>query len=96
MEEVCSVIGEIELGITGIPILLKHYLNLGGQLLSFNIDKKFGYSMDGLILVDLLQSNPKTLQRYFGKEGLAHFYSYHKKKEKPTFGSSLYRLRKAG
>ncbi len=96
MEEVCAIIGEIELGINSIPILLKHYLNLGGKLLSFNIDKKFGDSMDGLILVDLLQSNPKTLQRYFGKEGLVNFYNYHKKKEEPTFDPSLYRLRKAG
>lgn len=81
MEEVCSVIGEIEFGVSCIPILLKHYLNLGGRLLSFNIDKKFGDSMDGLILVDLLQSDPRTLQRYFGKVGLDHFYSFHRDKK---------------
>lgn len=80
MDEVCSVIGEIELGVTGIPILLKHYLNLGGRLLSFNIDKKFGNSMDGLILVDLLQADFKTLRRYFGKNGFDLFYNHHQEK----------------
>ena len=95
MEEVCSVIGEIEFGINGIPVLLKHYLNLGGQLLSFNIDKKFGDSMDGLILVDLLQSDPGTLQRYFGKEGLAHFYSFHRHREALPFEPFSDRLSKA-
>lgn len=77
MEEVCSVIADIELEVQSIPVLLKHYLNLGGQLLSFNIDKKFGDTMDGLILVDLLQAPEKTLSRYFGRDGVSRFYGYH-------------------
>jgi hypothetical protein len=77
MADVCSVLGDIELELSGIPVLLRHYLNLGGQLLSFNLDKKFGDCLDGLILVDLLQSPPKTLQRYFGKDGLEGFYRFH-------------------
>ena len=81
MEEVCSVIADIELEVKGIPVLLKHYLNLGGQLLSFNIDKNFGDSMDGLILVDLLRSDPKSLGRYFGRDGLESFYGFHRVRE---------------
>jgi putative hemolysin len=77
LDDVCSVIGDIELETTNIPVLLRHYLNLGGQLLSFNVDRKFGGCLDGLILVDLLQSPPKNLQRYFGKEGLESFYRFH-------------------
>jgi putative hemolysin len=78
MDDVCSVLADIELEASGIPVLLRHYLNLGGQLLSFNVDKKFGNCLDGLILVDLLQSPPKSLRRYFGKEGLESYYRFHR------------------
>lgn len=81
MDDVCSVIADIELAMPNIPVLLRHYLNLGGQLLSFNVDKKFGGCLDGLILVDLLQSPPKTLQRYFGKEGLEGFHRFHRHRD---------------
>jgi hypothetical protein len=33
--------------------------------------------MDGLIVVDLTQTDCKTLQRYLGAEGAAAFLSYH-------------------
>jgi hypothetical protein len=57
--------------------LLRHYLNLGGQLLAFNIDRSFSRVMDGLIVVDLTQTDPKTLQRYMGVEGAAAFQAHH-------------------
>jgi hypothetical protein len=84
LEDVCSVIADIELTVSNIPVLLRHYLNLGGQLLSFNFDKKFGGCLDGLILVDLLQSPPKTLQRYLGKDGLEGFYQLHRNQKYGT------------
>jgi len=58
-------------------VLLRQYLNLGGQLLSFNIDNLFGNVMDGLIVVDLLQTDRKALARYMGKDGLASFLTYY-------------------
>ena len=96
MEEVCAVIADIEVTTKGIPVLLKHYLNLGGQLLSFNVDKRFGNTLDGLICVDLLQSPPKTLQRYFGKEGLAEFYRFHQTAGRDRTGQGNDRLVAAG
>jgi hypothetical protein len=33
--------------------------------------------MDGLIVVDLIQTDRKTLERYMGREGAAAFLAYH-------------------
>ncbi len=76
-KEMCSVIADVEFKQRDVPVLLRHYLNLGGQLLAFNIDRNFGGVMDGLILVDLAQTDRKTLQRYMGVEGAAAFLAYH-------------------
>jgi hypothetical protein len=56
-----------------MPVLLKQYLKLGGKILGFNVDPDFGNCLDGLILVDLLQTDPKTLGRFMGREGMADF-----------------------
>ena len=77
-KEMCSVIADVEFKQRDVPVLLRHYLNLGGQILAFNIDRNFGRVMDGLIVVDLAQTDPRTLQRYLGAEGAAAFLSYQK------------------
>jgi putative hemolysin len=76
-KELCSVIADIEFKRRDVPVLLRHYLNLGGQILAFNIDRNFGRVMDGLIVVDLTQTARKTLERYMGLEGAAAFLTYH-------------------
>jgi hypothetical protein len=76
-KEVCSVIADVEFKHRDVPVLLRHYLNLGGQILAFNIDRTFGNALDGLIVVDLTQTDRKTLQRYLCAEGAAAFLSYH-------------------
>lgn len=77
LEEACSVISDIEINNKNIPILFKHYLNLGGQLLSFNIDKSFSGVMDGLIVIDLLKMNRKTMERYMSVNEAHDYLSYH-------------------
>lgn len=56
-----------------IPVLLKQYLKLGGKIIGFNMDPDFGNCMDGLILVDLLKSDPKVLSRFMGTRGVERF-----------------------
>ena len=51
----------------GIPILLKHYSRLGGRLLGFNVDPKFSHVLDGLVVMDLRQTEPASIKRYMGK-----------------------------
>ncbi|MCB2203982.1 lysophospholipid acyltransferase family protein [bacterium] len=84
MKDLSSLIADIEADQKDIPILLKQYLKLGGQLLGFNVDPDFSDVLDGLILVDLTRTDPRVLERYMGKEGTASFLAYHRKHSKPA------------
>ncbi len=77
IEEVSSWISGIEKDDKGVPVLLRQYLKLGGKILSFNVDQDFSNVLDGLIFVDLLESDKKTLSRYFGEEGLKNYLAFH-------------------
>jgi len=77
IEELSRAIERIEPDHKGVPILLKHYLKLGGRVLGFNTDDQFGDALDGLIMVDLRASDPRMLARYMGEEGAAGFLAYH-------------------
>lgn len=80
-EDVSALVSDVEGG-TSIPVLLRQYLKLGGKIIGFNVDPDFGNCLDGLILVDLEQSDPKVLSRFMGKTGVETFLSANKK-EKP-------------
>ncbi|WP_207263102.1 GNAT family N-acyltransferase [Desulfovibrio sp. Huiquan2017] len=71
-EDVADFVRDVEDG-RSIPVLLKQYLKLGGKILGFNMDPDFGNCMDGLILVDLLKSDPKVLSRFMGRDGVNRF-----------------------
>jgi len=77
MDEVSELVAEIEPDNKGVPILLKHYLKMGGKILGFNRDPDFNNALDVFIVVDLLNSPWKLIELYFGKEGAETFYSYH-------------------
>jgi putative hemolysin len=36
-----------------LPVLLKKYLEINGRIIGFNIDPKFNYCLDGLLILDL-------------------------------------------
>ncbi len=76
IDQVGAMVADIDVEQKGIPVLLRHYLNLGGKLLAFNVDREFSDVLDGLILVDLTETERKTLERYFGKEGSEAFLNY--------------------
>ncbi len=78
IEELSRAVERIESDHKGVPILLKHYLKLGGRVLGFNTDDQFGDALDGLIMVDLRASEPRMLARYMGEEGAAEFLAYHR------------------
>jgi putative hemolysin len=77
IEELSTFIADIETDQKGVPVLLKQYLKLGGKLLGFNIDSHFSKALDGLIVVDLVKTDPRLLDRYMGKAGAAAFLAYH-------------------
>jgi len=79
VDAISEMISSIETDRKGIPILLKQYIKLGGQIAGFNVDPSFGNVLDGLIMVDLTRTEPKILERYLGKNGAQHFLAYHRK-----------------
>lgn len=77
-EDIGGLVTDVEDG-RGIPVLLKQYLKLGGRLLGFNVDPDFGDCLDGLILVDLVNTEEKILGRFMGREGAGTFLEHHRK-----------------
>lgn len=78
IDEVSSLISQIESDQKGVPVLLRQYLKLGAKLLGFNVDPDFGLVIDGLILIDITQTNPRMLRHYMGDEGLQSFLDHHR------------------
>ncbi|MGC4054196.1 MAG: GNAT family N-acyltransferase [Paludibaculum sp.] len=78
VEDLSEVVSDLEPNRVGIPVLLRQYLKLGGKLLGFNVDPEFSNALDGLILVDLLRTEPKLLQRYLGPAEAAAFLQFQK------------------
>ncbi|MEE8435386.1 MAG: GNAT family N-acyltransferase [bacterium] len=75
--DISEIISEIEPAPSGMPILIKNYLRLGGKVLSFNLDPEFSNVIDGLIMVDVTKTDPRTQKHYMGKEGMERFMAYH-------------------
>ncbi len=75
VDEMSSSIAEIESDGKRVPVLLRQYLKLGGELLGFNVDKNFSNVLDGLVLVDLRKTEPVRLEAYMGKDGMALFHN---------------------
>jgi putative hemolysin len=76
VQEFSELISDIEQDPTGIPILLKHYMKLGGKFLGFSVDPKFNDALDALVLVDLVRTDPRTLERYMGQQGAVSFLTF--------------------
>lgn len=57
-------------GGTGLPVLFKHYLQLGGSIAAFHEDTAFG-TMDALMVVDLASIPEKILARYLDGASLS-------------------------
>jgi hypothetical protein len=77
IEELSALVADIEIDQKGVPVLLKQYLKLGGKLVAFNVDAAFSNALDGLIVVDLVRTDRRLLERYLGKEGASEFLAYH-------------------
>lgn len=56
-----------------IPVLLRHYLRLGGKVAAFNVDAQFVNALDILLIVDLRTTPVRLLKRYLGNDSAATF-----------------------
>ena len=77
IDDISELISSVETDRKGVPVLLKQYLKLGGQIIGFNVDPAFGNTLDGLIVVDLTQTGPQMLERYLGRDGARQFMACH-------------------
>ncbi len=77
LDELSQPITDVEADGKGLPILLRQYAKIGGKLLGFNVDRKFSNVLDGLVVVDLRQTDPAVLERYMGREGATQFRQVH-------------------
>jgi putative hemolysin len=73
VEELSALIADVETDRKGVPVLLKQYLKLGGELVAFHVDRRFADALDGLIVVDLRKTDVRVLERYMGKDGAGQF-----------------------
>jgi putative hemolysin len=77
LNELSEPITDVEADGKGLPILLRQYAKIGGKLLGFNVDRKFSNVLDGLVVVDLRQTEPAVLERYMGRESATRFRQLH-------------------
>lgn len=78
LEELSQPITDVEADGKGLPVLLRQYARIGGRLVSFNVDRKFSNVLDGLVVVDLRQTEPAVLERYMGRDLAANFRRHHR------------------
>ncbi|WP_181919479.1 GNAT family N-acetyltransferase [Alkalilimnicola ehrlichii] len=76
-EQISQLLEQLEHDGKGMPVLLRQYLKLGGRVLGFSVDRAFANVLDGLIMVDLTETDPKVLARYMGRTKAAQFLAHH-------------------
>jgi putative hemolysin len=77
LEDLQDPIADLEPDGKGIPILVKQYVKLGGRMLAFSVDPKFGNTLDGFVMLDLRNTQPEILSRYMGKDRTRQFLAWH-------------------
>lgn len=76
LDEVAEIVASIEKDGKGVPVLLRQYLKLGGRVLGFNVDPQFNDALDGLIMVDLDETDPRVLAKYMGRSEAERFIAF--------------------
>jgi len=64
LDEVADLVEDVESDGKGLPVLLRHYLNLNGQAVALHRDRKFSNVLDALVVVELDRMPPKMKARY--------------------------------
>jgi putative hemolysin len=59
-------VAELEPDGSGLPVLVRRYLELGGEFAAWGVDRAFGDSLDGLMILDLERADPARVARFSG------------------------------
>ena len=81
VDELSDVVADLEPDGKGVPVLVRQYLKVGGQILAFNVDADFSDVVDGLVVVDLARMDRPLLEKYLGKDGAEEFLRNAKKQD---------------
>ena len=73
IDTLSETIAAIEPDNKGIPVLLRHYLKLGGRVLGFTVDPAFQSALDAFVVVDLARADARHLELYMGSDGARSF-----------------------
>jgi hypothetical protein len=76
-EDCSEVVSGFEADGKGFPTLLRHYLKLNGRFLSFNVDPDFSDVLDGLVMVDMLRTDPRLPARLMGRGNWQNYLAHH-------------------
>ncbi len=77
IDELSASVQDLELDGKGVPVLIKQYMKVGGQVLGFNVDPHFSHALDALVVTDLRVATPAMLERLMGKDGAKLFRARH-------------------
>jgi hypothetical protein len=77
VEALANCVAALEDDGKSLPVLLRHYLKLGGQVLAWNVDRDFADVLDALLVVDLRRTDARLLRRYMGTEGAQRLAAWH-------------------
>ena len=61
-----ALVSDLEPDGRSIPVLLRQYLRLAGEMVSYNVDSEFGDTLDCLVVVDLHTAPERLITRYCG------------------------------
>jgi putative hemolysin len=73
VEDLNGTIRDIEENQGGIPVLIRQYLKLGGRIAAWSVDQQFSSVLDGLVIVDLRNTDPRVLEKYMGRDAARGF-----------------------
>jgi len=62
--ELSAQVSALEPDGAGLPILVKRYLELGGEFAAWHVDRAFGDSLDGLLVLQMERADPARVARY--------------------------------
>ncbi len=71
--ELSSIVRGFEGGKRDLPVLFRHYANIGCRYIGFGQWKELDHATAGLTVLDLKNMSRSFLSRYFGKEGTDAF-----------------------
>ncbi len=77
IEHLDGLIENLEWDAKPLPVLLRHYVRLGGKVVAFHRDTDFASCIDALVVLDLRTMDTRIRSKYLGSEGARRYAELH-------------------